>query len=62
LAGKGKHDARQGCVVQVLKAEEFCSFELIEKEIISNYDETKSKDVKEKYNGSKKGAFRRQSV
>ena len=37
-------------------AEEICSFELSGKEIFSNYDEAKSKEEKNKKNGSKKKA------
>jgi len=44
------------------EAEEFHSFELSGKDIFSNYDETKSKVEKNKKNGSKKHAHRRQSV
>jgi len=43
-------------------AEEIRSFELSGKEIFSNYDETKSKEGKNKKNGSKKKAHRGQSV
>ena len=43
-------------------AEEIRSFELSRKEIFSNYDETKSKEQKNKKNGSKKKAHRGQSV
>ena len=43
-------------------AEEIRSFELSGKEILSNYDETKSKEEKNKQNGSKKKAHRGQSV
>jgi len=43
-------------------AEEIHSFELSGKEIFSNYDETKSKDEKNKKNGSKTKAHRGQSV
>jgi len=43
-------------------AEEICSFELSGKEIFSNYDETKSKEEKNKKNGSKKKAHRGQSL
>ena len=43
-------------------AEEIRSFELSGKEIFSNYDETKSKEEKNKKNGSKKKAHRGQSV
>jgi len=43
-------------------AEEIRSFELSGKEIFSNYDETKSKEEKNKRNGSKKKAHRGQSV
>jgi len=43
-------------------AEEIRSFELSRKEIFSNYDETKSKEEKNKKNGSKKKAHRGQSV
>ena len=35
-------------------AQEICPFELSGKEIFSNYDETKSKEEKNKKNGSKK--------
>jgi len=43
-------------------AEKIRSFELSGKEISSNYDETKSKEEKNKKNGSKKKAHRGQSV
>jgi len=43
-------------------AEEIRSFELSGKEIFSNYDETKSKEEKNKKNGGKKKAHRGQSV
>ena len=43
-------------------AEEIHSFELSGKEIFSNYDETKSKEQKNKKNGSKKKAHIGQSV
>jgi len=43
-------------------AEEICPFELSEKQTFSNYDETKSKEKKNKKNGSKKKAHRGQSV
>jgi len=43
-------------------AEETCSFQLSGKEIFSNYDETKSKEEKNKKNRSKKKAHRGQSV
>ena len=43
-------------------AEEIRSFELSGKEIFSNYDETESKEEKNKKNGSKKKAHRGQSV
>jgi len=43
-------------------AEEICSFELSGKEIFCDYDQTKSKEEKNKKNGSKKKAHRRQSV
>jgi len=65
LAGRVEHDARLGCVVKVKKlegAEEIRSFELSGKEIFSNYDETKSKEEKNKKSGSKKKAHRGQSV
>ena len=39
-------------------AEEIRSFELSGREIFSNYDETKSKEDKNKKNGSKKKAHR----
>ena len=42
--------------------EEIRSFELSEKEILSNSKETKSKEVNNKKNGSKKKAHRGQSV
>jgi len=38
------------------RAVEICSFELSGKEIFFNYDETKSKEKKNKKNGSKKKA------
>ena len=43
-------------------AEEICPFELSGKKIFSNYDETKSKEEKNKKNGGKKKAHRGQSV
>jgi len=43
-------------------AEEICSFEHNGQEIFSNYDETKSKEDKNEKNGSKKQAYRGQSV
>ena len=43
-------------------AEEIRPFELSWNEIFSNYEETKSKDEKNKKNGSKKKAHRGQSV
>jgi len=43
-------------------AEPFRSFELSRREIFSNYDETKSKEEKNKKNGSQKKAHRGQSV
>jgi len=43
-------------------AEEIRSFELSEKEIFSNCDETKSKEEKNKKNGIKQKAHRGQSV
>jgi len=43
-------------------AEEIRSFELSGKEIFSNYDETKSKEEKNKKNGRKTKAHRGQSV
>jgi len=42
--------------------EEMRSFELSRKEIFPNYDETKSREEKNKKNGSKKKAHRVQSV
>jgi len=42
-------------------AEEICSFELSGKEIFSNYDKTKSKEEKNKKNGSKKMTHRGQA-
>jgi len=64
LAGRGKHDARLGRVVQVKKKEvkEIHSFGRSGKEIFSKYDETKSKEERNKKNGSKKKAHRGQSV
>jgi len=63
LAGRGKHYARLGRAAQVKKrAEETRSFELSRKEIFSNHDEMKSKEEKNKKNGSKKNAPRGQSV
>jgi len=44
------------------RAEEIRSFELSGKEIFSNYDETKSKEEKNKKNWSKKKAHHGQSV
>jgi len=44
------------------RVEEIRSFELSGKEIFSNYDETKSKEKKNKNNRSKKKAHRGQSV
>jgi len=59
LAGRGKYNARLGRVVQVKEgAEEICSFELSGKEIFSNYEQTKSKEEKNKKNCSKKKAYR----
>ena len=43
-------------------AEEIRSFELSGKEIFSNYDETKSKEEKNKKNGSKKKAHQIQAL
>jgi len=61
LAGRGKHDARLGRAVQVKKrGGGNPPIELSGKEIFSNYDETKSKEEKNKKNGSKKKAHRRQ--
>jgi len=63
LARRGKHDAQLGRVVQVKKrVEEIYSFELSGKEIFLNYDATKSKEEKNKKNGSKKNAHCGQSV
>ena len=63
LVERGEHDARLGRVVQVKNgAEEIRSFELSGKEIFSNYDEMKSKEEKNKNNGSKKKAHCGQSV
>ena len=63
LAGRGKHDARLGRAVRLKKgAVEICSFELSGKEIFFNYDETISKEEKNKKNGSKKKAHRGQGV
>ena len=63
LAGKGEHDARLVRVVQVKKrggGNPLISAQ--RKEIVSNYDETKSKEEENKKNGSKKKAYRGQSV
>ena len=63
LAGRVEHDARLGRVVKSKKgAEEFRSFELSGKEIFFNYDDSKSKEEKNKKNRSKKQANRGQSV
>ena len=63
LAGRVEHDARLGRVVQVKEwGGEIRSFELSGKEIFSNSDETKSKEEKNKKNGSKKKTHRGQSV
>jgi len=43
-------------------AEEIRSFELSRKEIVSNYDETKSREEKNQKSGSKKNARHGQSV
>jgi len=43
-------------------SEEICSFELSGKEMFSNHDETKSKEEKNKKNGSQKKVHRGQSV
>jgi len=59
LAGRGEHDARLGCVVQIKK---MGGGNLCGKQIFLNYDQTKSKEEKEKKNGSKKNAHRGQSV
>jgi len=58
LAGRGKHDARQSRAVQVKNKGRRKSAHLSssEKKLFSNYDETKSKEEKEKKNGSKKSA------
>jgi len=42
--------------------QEIRSLDISEKEILSNYDETKSKGAKRQNNGSKKNAHRGQSV
>jgi len=44
------------------EVEEIRSFELSGKKFFSNYDETKSKEEKNKKNGSKKKAHRGQNV
>jgi len=58
LAARGKHDALwHNWVVRCRSkkgAEEIRSFELSGKEIFSNHDETKSKEERNKKNGSKK--------
>jgi len=51
LAGKGKHNARLGRALCLpFPAKEIRLFELSEKEIFYNYDETKSKEEKNKKN------------
>jgi len=55
------HDWVMGCQSK-RRAEEIRSFELSGKEIFFNYDETKSKEEKNKKNGSKKKAHLGQSV
>jgi len=62
LAGRVEHDARLGGVVQVKKRGGGNSFELSGKEIVSSYDETKSKEEKNKKNGSKKKAHCGQNI
>jgi len=63
LAGRGKHGARLDCVVEAKKrAKEICSFELSGKKVFSKHDETKSKQVKEKWNERNKGVYCEQSV
>jgi len=55
LAGRVEHDAQLGVWCKSNKgAEEICSFELIGKEIFFNYDETKSKEEKNKRTGAKR--------
>jgi hypothetical protein len=61
LAGKGTmHDYVVWCKSKK-GAEEIRSFELSRKEIISNYDKTKSKEEENIKNGSQKNAHRGQS-
>jgi len=70
LAGRGEHDAPLGRVVHdwvvwcksKKGAEGICSFELSGKEIFSNYDETESKEEKNKKNWCQKKANCGQSV
>ena len=59
LAGRGEHDARLSRVVQLKKRG---GGNLCGKQIFFNYDKTKSKEEKNKKNGSKKNAHRGQSV
>ena len=61
LAGRVEHDVRLGRKSKK-GAEEIRSFELSGKAIFFNCDETKSKEEKNKKNGSKKKAHRGQSV
>jgi len=59
LAGRGEQDSRLVRVVQVKKrggGNPLISAQ--RKEIVSNYDETKSKEEENKKNGSKKKAYR----
>jgi hypothetical protein len=56
-----QEEGRQGDCVKSKGVEKICSFELSGKEIFLNYDETKSKEEKNKKNGSKK-RHRGQSV
>jgi len=59
MAGRGKHDARLGRVVQVKKgAEEICLFELSGKEKFFNYDEKKSNEAKNKKALPRQNQFR----
>ena len=61
LAGRGEHSARLGRVVQVKKRGGGNPL-ICGKEIFSDYDETKSKEEKNKKIGSKKNAHRKHSV
>jgi len=63
MAGRDKHDARLGRVVQVeRRVGGISSFELSGKEIFTIYDKTELKEEKEKMNRSIMNAHCRQSV